>query len=338
MEIMSEFSKIEWCDHTFNPWIGCTKVSPGCANCYAEQQDKFRKWTPEGWGKGAPRKRTSEANWKKVEKWNRDAIENDTKPKVFCASLADWLDEEVPLEWFVDLLQLIYHTPHLEWLLLTKRPENFESRLNSAKLRAAGIGEDQLCRRLAGWQNFRYPPNVWVGTTIEDQKRADERIPDLLNIPARRRFLSCEPLLEKVVLPEVNFHCDLCGGTGINYGRCFPCKGKGKIPAISTDPQFTVHGLGGATPMRFIDWVIVGGESGPGSRHFRTDWAESLRGQCQRQKVAFFMKQVGSNAWLSSRNDNGGRMLLGMETSDRKGGNPMDWPEKLRVREFPKED
>jgi hypothetical protein len=128
---VSANSKIEWTDHTFNPWIGCTKVSPGCAHCYAETEDKRRGWTAEGWGKGKPRKRTSAAYWKQPLKWNRDQlfecdecgkrflspvtgpvccgfIPNRVRPRVFCASLADWLDDEVPIEWLADLLALIH--------------------------------------------------------------------------------------------------------------------------------------------------------------------------------------------------------------------------------------
>lgn len=137
-------SKIEWCDHTFNPWIGCTKVSPGCANCYAEARDK-RLDGGAHWGKGAPRRRTSSGNWQHPLQWNRDsirdqencrlAIENGAamyeipdRPRVFCASLADWLDDDVPIQWLADLLSLIVATPSLDWLLLTKRPQNFTSR------------------------------------------------------------------------------------------------------------------------------------------------------------------------------------------------------------------
>jgi Bacteriophage protein gp37 len=132
---MGKNSNIEWTHHTFNPWIGCTKVSPGCANCYAAHQDSFRRWTPEGWGKNKPRRRTASANWNQPLKWNREAAlewENWTRavdakagdsgvmpgrPRVFCASLADVFDDEVPVEWLRDLLSLIDETPHLDWLL-----------------------------------------------------------------------------------------------------------------------------------------------------------------------------------------------------------------------------
>lgn len=303
---MSENSKIEWCDHTFNPWIGCTKVSPGCANCYAETQDKFRSWTPDGWGKGKPRKRTSDANWKKPLKWNEEAERLEglwdlhvalcresgitdfkqawidkggegepwRRPRVFCASLADWLDEEVPIEWLVDLLDLIRQPPHLDWLLLTKRPKNFyfiES-IHDEMLDSYNDDDLSLLEWLADWYQGLPPDNVWVGTSVEDQKRAEERIPALIEIPAVVRFLSCEPLLEKVDL------------------------GDWLIEPVAPD----------------IHWVIVGGESGPGCRHFSADWAYDLLWECYFNNVAFFMKQMGGN---------------------RKPFKPI--PEEVMVREFP---
>lgn len=298
---MGEESKIEWTDHTFNPWIGCTKVSPGCANCYAATQDAFRSWTPEGWGKGKPRKRTSEANWKLPLKWNREAggvlqsfqqiktsdgsIHRGTimemaaleipmediieagpaRPRVFCASLADWLDDEVPIEWLADLLDLIRQTPNLDWLLLTKRPENWKPRMEAALAFYADSIESVLTDDEADFINWLsawlrndggdpIPENIWIGTTVEDQKRAEERIPELDAIPARVRFLSCEPLLGPVNLSMR--------------------KDRMEMPDS-------------------IHWVITGGESGPGCRPFNPDWARSLRDQCQSANVAFFMKQMG---------------------------------------------
>lgn len=119
-------SKIEWCHHTFNPWIGCSKVSEGCAFCYAESRDKRHLIEDvDHWGKGAPRYRTKPANWKQPLAWAREAAGAAVRPRVFCASQADWLDDEVPWQWRFDLLELIRETPELDWLLLTKRPENF---------------------------------------------------------------------------------------------------------------------------------------------------------------------------------------------------------------------
>lgn len=202
-----ENSKIEWTTHTFNPWIGCTKVSPGCLNCYAETLMAVRYGKVE-WGKGKPRARTAPDNWRKPRQWNKAAAGLPERPRVFCASLADWLDEEVPIEWLGDLLTLIYDTPNLDWLLLTKRPENFY-RLEEAKIWS------NYQSSVAAWIDGTPPRNVWVGTSIEDQTRAFERIPKLLDIPARVRFLSCEPLLGPLDLwldTEDGIHWVIVGG------------------------------------------------------------------------------------------------------------------------------
>lgn len=267
---MSENTKIEWCDHTFNPWTGCTKVSPGCAHCYAESWSK-RSGIVE-WGPGKPRKRTSEANWEKPLKWDKEAAAKGVRYRVFCASLADWLDDEVPIEWLVDLLDLIFKTPNLDWLLLTKRPENFSVRMMHAWLFSCGwrdgqtesepVAKEMECAaKIHAFTWGENPPaNVWIGTTVEDQERADERIPSLFGIPAAVRFLSCEPLLEAV---------DLIGKD---------TQGSALHPYLD-DPK--------------IDWVICGGESGNGCRPFDAEWARSLRDQCKDAGVAFFMKQMG---------------------------------------------
>lgn len=274
---MSANSKIEWTDHTFNPWIGCAKIDPGCANCYADTQDQFRKWTPEGWGKGKPRKRTSAANWTEPLKWNRQYVIRDSeinpwcdtspnlkhvpRERVFCASLADWLDDEVPIEWLADLLVLIRATPHLDWLLLTKRPGNWEKRLVAAfdhisTRDAKGMVESWLASKVSGPIAGAPPAHVWIGTSVCDQAGADKRIPELLAIPAKVRFLSCEPLL---------------GAVDIRFGF-----------------QHLVE------PTRpTIDWVICGGEGGPNARPMHPDWARSLRDQCQLAGVPFFFKQWG---------------------------------------------
>lgn len=286
---MSENSKIEWTDHTFNPWIGCAKVSAGCANCYAETQDKFRSWTPEGWGKGKPRKRTSVANWKLPLKWNAGPYglppqicdccgqlygfpgaclhtEKLHRPRVFSASLADWLDDEVPIEWLADFLLLIAQTPNLDWLLLSKRPENFKARLEAA-YSAPGMGsEKKNADWIWHWANGYgcVPPNVWIGTTVENQEMAEQRIPQLLRIPAKVRFLSCEPLLS-----ELDFY-----------------------QASLAWPNET-HPWKNCPVLHGIHWVIVGGESGPNARPVNPDWVRSLRNQCETAKVAFFFKQWG---------------------------------------------
>lgn len=270
---MSENSKIEWCDHTFNPWIGCTKVSPGCANCYAEElMDK--RYDRVNWGKGNPRSRTSQANWKKPVQWDRKAKREGIRPRVFCASLADWLDPEVPIEWLAEMLDTIRRTPHLDWLLLAKRPELWRDRLSEASAYSGAIGSsgddfDVTCGWINYWLNgyVPYTQNVWIGTSVEDQKRADERIPALIKIPAKVRFLSCEPLLGPVDL----IYWTHVSENGIGLPR-------------------TRHSAG---IENCIHWLIVGGESGSKARPMNPDWARSLRDQCQEAEVAFFFKQMG---------------------------------------------
>lgn len=179
---MGEFSKIEWTDHTFNPWIGCQKVSPGCDNCYAEAlMDK--RYGRVQWGPHGERKRTSAANWRKPLQWAKAA--NGSRPRVFCASLADWLDNKVPEQWREDLAVLIDETPQLDWLLLTKRIENFD--------------------KLAPWHRYDVPKNVWLGVTVENQDAANKRIRILNEIHAPVRFLSCEPLLGEIDLERGGF-------------------------------------------------------------------------------------------------------------------------------------
>src|SRR5690242_18927228 len=153
---MAENSKIEWTDHTFNPWIGCQHVSPGCDHCYAETMMDHRYHRVE-WGPHGKRVRTSETNWRKPVQWAKRGRDSGARARVFCASLADVFDNKVDRGWRVDLFNLIKETPELDWLLLTKRPENCEKMLPS------------------DWGNGY--PNVWLGTTAEDQQHYDHRWP-----------------------------------------------------------------------------------------------------------------------------------------------------------------
>ncbi len=333
---MSEKTKIQWTDHTFNPWIGCAKVSPGCANCYAEVSTPSRAFGVK-WGTGQPRKRTSASNWKEPVRWNKSAIcalceepvtgearylhRHGTvipamrRPRVFCASLSDWLDDEVPIEWLADLLKLIHDTPHLDSQLLTKRPENFRRRLHQVCHEA----KSELAVR---WHMLQEAPsNVWIGTTVEDQERAEERIPALLKIPARVRFLSVEPLLGEVNL-------DL-----VEDGRESEDERSWAKP--------TERGCG-------IDWVIVGGESGNKARLCNVEWIRSVVHQCQAAGVACFVKQLGAHPatrfHLSPDKDGWPEHVgFSLPVADErivklehpKGGDMEEWPEDLRVREHP---
>jgi protein gp37 len=247
---MGANSKIEWCHHTFNPWWGCQRVSPGCEHCYAEA---FAKRTGHGvWGPTADRRFFGDKHWAEPLKWNRDAEAAGEHRRVFCASMADVFEDRRDLDaQRARLWLLIAETPCLDWLLLTKRPQNVDHLLPEPR-----------------------PRNIWLGVTAEDQQRADERIPYLLRATwAAVRFVSYEPAIE-----AVNFD--------------------------------TFKG---------IDWLIVGGESGPGARRFDPEWALRTIQQCERLGAAPFVKQLGSH----------------MRLRDAKGGNWNEWPLDLRVREFP---
>jgi len=293
---MGKDSGIQWTTHTFNGWVGCQRVSPGCENCYAESYDKrvggavINKETGEKslrWGPKAPRVRTSAANWKKPIAWNKAAVEAGERHRVFCSSLADVFEQLVPGQvgdldsWRLQLFELISKTPQLDWLLLTKRPPLITRGLSGAVDAWARTPGCEAGMELAqAWTNGTPPPNVWLGTTVEDQKRANERIPELLSVPAVVRFLSMEPLLEPVLIT----------------------KAKG------------------------IDWVIIGGESGGCARPFHLEWARDLVAQCRFGGAAPFVKQMGSAPHMD-----GDRLRF----KDHHGGDMAEWPPELRVREFP---
>lgn len=180
---MAEHSAIAWTDSTFNPWIGCTKVGPGCDHCYAEALDKRHRWGGSThWGPGVQRKRTGESYWKQPLLWNRKAEASGKPWRVFCASLADVFDNEVPEEWRADLFRLIERTPYLTWLILTKRIGNANGMLEAA------------------WPTWSIAPapHVWLGATIVNQQEADRDVPKLLATPAAKRFVSYEPALGPV--------------------------------------------------------------------------------------------------------------------------------------------
>jgi protein gp37 len=261
---MTANSSIEWTDHTFNPWTGCTKVSPGCDHCYAEIWSKRAGAKVGKWGAGAPRVRTSASTWAQPLKWNAQAdafmAANGRRQRVFCASLGDVFDNAVDPQWRTDLFELIARTPNLDWLLLTKRIGNVGNMLP------------------VPFDFDRMYPNVWLGATIVNQEEADRDIPKLLAVPARVRFLSMEPLLGPVDLSSI----DLDG-----HSEIFPLKG---TTGCEDDDG------NAASDLPAIDWVIIGGESGPGARPMHPDWARSLRDQCLAAGVPFLFKQWGE--WL----------------------------------------
>lgn len=254
---MAENTKIEWTDHTFNSWEGCQKVGPGCDNCYAETRNaRFAGGTAINWGPGAPRRRTSASNWAKPKAWNAAHAaffaQHGRRQRVFCASLADVFDNAVDPQWRADLFALIAATPHLDWLLLTKRIGNVQPML--AELTHGNDPDLSLLDMMP-------LPNVWIGATIVNQEEADRDIPKLLAVPARVRFLSMEPLLGPV-----------------------------SFEGMFANPR---NPADGTNMLEALDWVIVGGESGPGARPMHPDWPRSLRDQCKAAGVPFLFKQWG---------------------------------------------
>jgi protein gp37 len=306
---MGQNSGIEWTDHTFNPWMGCTKVSPACKNCYAER-DFDHRYGKVKWGPNGTRVVTSDANWRKPLAWNKAAAESPVRPRVFCASLADvfedwqgpmttgtlgevlakpYLDSESgPDNWIPSwredmesdpqgwryvtmgdvrsrLLKLIDATPNLDWLLLTKRPENIQ-RMWRCKNDTNGDGDCGSCKHgLCRQRN-----NVWLGATVEssdylhriDSLKAAGRLASVL-------FISAEPVV-------------------------------GPVPTLG-------EYLDG------IDWVITGGESGPEARPADPDWFRSIRDQCDMHSVPFHFKQWGEFNENQERvgKKNAGRLLDG---------------------------
>jgi protein gp37 len=274
-------TKIEWTHgprgelgYTFNGWIGCTEVSieatggGGCDNCYAREQDKYRHWTPEGWGAGRPRKRTSAKYWEQPLHWDAAAAAAGERRRVFCSSLADVFDNEVPEEWRAELFDLISRTPNLDWLLLTKRIGNANAMIKGAISRL----------RLGGWKQMPWPwHNVWIGVTVVNQAEAHRDIPKLQLVHARLRFLSLEPLLGPIDLTDIRF----------------PARGGGLHSLNALDKR--------ALGRSVVEWVIVGFESGADARPGHPDWARSLRDQCAANGVPFFFKQYGEWAAVESR-------------------------------------
>ncbi|MCI0391878.1 MAG: phage Gp37/Gp68 family protein, partial [Acidobacteria bacterium] len=257
-------TKIEWAKFTFNPWIGCQKVSEACKNCYAEIETPVRIARSRGhelWGPTAERQRTSKQNWDKVLHWNDEAMVTGERPRVFCASLADVFESRPDLvPWRVDLLRLIEETRHLTWLLLTKRPENVMAQIEE-------------CQRVAGAEPSAYGwllrnRQVWIGTTVENQQRANERLPHLLKIPASLLFLSCEPLFGAI---DLSVYLHAWHESSYDLGR--------------------------------IGWVIAGGESGKNARPCHPEWVRGLRDQCVAAGVPFLHKQWGEYLPYESRMD-----------------------------------
>lgn len=333
---MGTETKIVWCHHTYNDWIGCTRVSEGCANCYGETLAKRYRWAE--WGPGKPRRMKSENTRGELERWDRAARKRGVRERVFVMSLADWADTEVPDAVRDVLFDRLDALTNLDVLLLTKR-------INDAAV--------YLRVRYAGRQ---IPAHFWMGVTVENQARADERISRLLELKRELgisiAWLSMEPLLEAVSLESILYpqpgeprhRVDVIRGGYWNAKgvvACGPSAGLGELRG-----GFTNH-----SGMATIDWIVVGGESGAKTRPFDMQWARDLRDECASAATRFFFKQAGSkprslidavgdrseadlelpnNAWVNHPMD-----CVEWEFKHRAGADPSEWPGDLRVQQFP---
>jgi protein gp37 len=261
-------SKIEWTNHTINFWWGCVKISPGCENCYAETLSK--RAGQNIWGPAQTTERRYIKNaCKNILKWDEAAGVSGIRKRVFCQSMSDFFEVHPQLnDWRQEAFDILESLKWLDIQMLTKRPENV------MEMVPYDWCED-------------WPAHIWIGTSVENQKYLDERMVHLYHIPARVKFLSCEPLLEAI---------DLSRWLGI----------------VKNLPKYRPD----------IHWVIIGGESGARARPFNIKWGINLIEQCKVAEVPVFMKQLGSNC-------------LQLQTIDKKGGNPGEWPFELQIREFP---
>lgn len=334
---MAVITGIEWADITWNLWRGCTKVSRACIRCYAEAQAKRNPRVLGQWGKGAPRvlakdnyqklpflwnQRVALGQFRECEKCGSRAFRKPiregglsgcpnekceggpskpARPRVFAFSFADWLDAEVPVAWLAMLIDTIRKTPEMDYLLLTKRPENWRPRMEAVRDFAASEKRWDLHNFVHLWLDGIYhdpPANIWVGATVESQETAIERLPHLLKIPAWIRFLSCEPLVGMIDFLKVSEAWSEAGMTA------------------KTHPWANCPILHG------IHWIIAGGESGPGSEPSHPVWYRTLLAQAIRYGVPFMFKQRGDWSWIEEKQDGSPQPAL-----------PDDWreqPERYR--------
>lgn len=315
-------TNIQWTDETWNPVTGCTKVSQGCKNCYAEKvfpRAYSKDQWPNGDGTFRPRRFTdvechparlaAPLSWKKPR-------------RVFVNSMSDLFHEDVPFEFIDEVFAVMALRTRHTFQVLTKRPERmreymsgdrtgvleqaFETVANRHGDVAGSVAHENVQAR--GWP----PPNVWLGVSVEDQATADERIPLLLETPAALRWVSYEP-----ALGPVDFRCVKVGASRSLY----------RANALTGD------GFDG----RPLDWIVVGGESGPGARPFDIEWARSTVRQCKDAGVACFVKQLGARVTGQIEHpDNEGYGVVAARLNDRKGGDMDEWPKDLRVREWPR--
>ncbi len=349
-------TNIEWTDRVWNPVTGCSKVSPGCKFCYAEGV-AHRFWATQypQVPVSAPADLDATNTFHRPRRFTDVMTHADrlleplswrTPQRVFVNSMSDLFHEDVPDQFIDQVFAVMALASQHTFQVLTKRPARMLAYFESFKSKSAVARAVEACqfahtarRAMPSPADFdaiesiqRGLPNVWLGVSVEDQQRADERIPLLLQTPAAVRFISAEPLLGPVDLlsiPRAGKHHDYLTG------------------------EYQCSDLDKHTTNR-LDWVIIGGESGPGARPFRVEWAEDLVRQCQAAAVRVFVKQLGAVPlvlqgrlrhweWGSAiRSDRAAKFLEDGPTTwrvaldDRKGGDMAEWPASLRVREFPR--
>lgn len=286
-----ERSKIEWTEATWNPIAGCNRVSPGCLNCYAERMARRLQAMGKKKYQGTVDKN---GRWTGRINFNPDALNAPLKRKkpttYFVNSMSDLFHENITLEQQTDIFEVIARAHWHTFQVLTKRPEQAVTRWRDI---ATGVAYRLGEQKTPGFWPLK---NIWFGISVENQQTADKRIPELLKIPAKIRFLSCEPLLEPIDLEDLAYE--------------------------AAGPEWA-----GYNPL--VDWVIIGGESGPRARPFDLAWAESIVAQCAAAGIPVFVKQLGSKPIDGLNGQKSGYPVTG------KGGDMAEWPKALRVREYP---
>ncbi len=331
---MSDKSAIEWTEATWNPLVGCDRISPGCAHCYAKaQHDRRHKAFLAG--KQMP---IQYAKPFEVVQLRPDRLEQPLRwrkaRRIFVNSLSDLFHPDVPDAFIDRVFAVMALCPQHTFQVLTKRADRMRAYFGVDRYELIERVETQLwemhtddtTNAVGSWPL----PNVWLGGSVENQHFADERIPLLLQTPAAVRFISAEPLLGPVDLTSIP----------VAMWRHHPSgtREQVRVNALRSVEYFVDEG---SIEWPALDWVIVGGESGPGARPFDLGWARSIIAECRAAGVAVFMKQIGVNPRFDLSRDDTSRLLIRGDhfvCRDKKGGDIDEFPEDLRIREWPRSD
>lgn len=345
-------TSIEWTSKTWNPIRGCSVVSDGCRNCYA--MNFATRFAAKGEAyEGLAYRNTSGAHWtgqvKFIEEHLADPLKVRKPTKWFVNSMSDLFHEGVSDQQITDIFGIMALAHWHTFQVLTKRPQRMLDYLRAGDhgiinqfeqiQRGGGIGPPLMFKALdmkrrdnVGWE---WPlPNVHLGVSVEDQKTADERIPLLLETPAAVRWISAEPLLGSVDLTHIDYSDRLREVMRQAHGD----EGAASINASAYLQTLTGQWFDGwdrGNDGKRLDWVVVGGESGTGAREMHLEWARGIVNQCQSAGVPVFVKQLGAHPVLW-RDDDPEVPPYEYHFENHKGGDINEWPEDLRIREFPK--